>query len=228
MKNAMIEAKNIKKSFAFGKERVKVLDSINLDIEQGEFVSLMGPSGSGKSTLLYILGGLDKPDIGEVFIQGRSIEKMNDADESVMRRDDIGFVFQSYNLIENLTVEENIMLPAKLQNGHSKQWKARKKEHLERLLEAVKLTERRKHRPAELSGGQQQRTAIARALINSPAVIFADEPTGNLDSVSGIEILNLLHHINKDMGTTILMVTHSSEATNYSSRIINLKDGRLL
>ena len=228
MEEMMIVAKDITKTFALGKLSVPVLHSVNLAVSPGEFVSMMGPSGSGKSTLLYILGGLDKPDAGEVWIGNRPIAPMNDCEESLLRRDEIGFIFQSYNLIENLTVEENIMFPAKLKNGRSRQWKARKKEHLEMLLEAVGLEDRRNHRPAELSGGQQQRTAIARALINSPSVLFADEPTGNLDSTSGNEILGLLHKVNVELGTTILMVTHSQEATHYTHRMIRLKDGIIL
>lgn len=228
MADSMVVARNIKKSFVLGKQTIPVLHSINLAIKPGEFVSMMGPSGSGKSTLLYILGGLDKPDEGTVLIGGKDVMQMKDIDESVLRRDEIGFIFQSYNLIENLTVEENIMLPAKLQNGKSRQWKKRKKEHLEMLLDGVGMKERRGHRPAELSGGQQQRTAIARALINSPSILFADEPTGNLDSATGTDIMNLLHTINHTFGTTILLVTHSEEATQYSNRIVRLKDGNIL
>lgn len=228
MADLMVDAQNINKSFTLGKQKIPVLHSINLEIQAGEFVSMMGPSGSGKSTLLYILGGLDKPDEGSVLIGGKDVLQMNDTSESILRRDEIGFIFQSYNLVENLTVEENIMLPAKLQNGKSRQWKERKSQHLEMLLDAVGMKERRRHRPTELSGGQQQRTAIARALINSPSILFADEPTGNLDSTTGTDIMKLLHTINNEFGTTILMVTHSEDAAQYSSRTVQLKDGNIL
>ena len=219
----MIKATTISKSFAIGKQKLQVLKDISLTIEAGEFVSLMGPSGSGKSTLLYILGGLDKADSGSIFINGKEIGNMNDAEESAMRREDIGFVFQAYNLIDNLTVEENVMIPALL-NGKKR---TEVNERLKELLIAVGLFEHRKHRPMELSGGQQQRTAIARALINHPKVIFADEPIGNLDSKNGKEVLALLNKLNKQYGITVLMVTHSEESTRFGSRVIRLKDGEL-
>jgi putative ABC transport system ATP-binding protein len=184
----------------------------------------MGPSGSGKSTLLYILGGLDKPDSGSVVINGKEIGTLSDEDESAMRRDDIGFVFQAYNLIDNLTVEENVLIPALLTGKKRNELNDRSEE----LLKAVGLFEYRKHRPMELSGGQQQRAAIARALINRPKAVFADEPTGNLDSKSGKEVLELLSKFNKQYGITILMVTHSEESARYSDRVIGLKDGRLV
>ena len=219
----MIEANNICKSFTIGAQTLSVLRDVSLNIKQGEFVSLMGPSGSGKSTLLYILGGLDKADSGSVLINGNEIGRLKDTAESAMRRDDIGFVFQAYNLIENLTVEENVLLPASL-GGKRRTDLAQR---LEDLLRAVGLFEHRKHRPMELSGGQQQRTAIARALINRPKVIFADEPIGNLDSQNGKEVLELLSKLNGEYGITILMVTHWEDSTRYGSRVIKLKDGRL-
>ena len=219
----MIEAVNISKSYAVGKQKTQVLQGIDLNVEKGEFVSLMGPSGSGKSTLLYILGGLDKADSGSVLIGSREIGKMDDAAESAMRRDDIGFVFQAYNLIDNLTVEENVLIPAML----SGKKRSNVSGQLEELLKAVGLYEHKKHRPMELSGGQQQRTAIARALINHPEVIFADEPTGNLDSHSGRDVLELLKMFNRQYGVTILMVTHSEESAGYGDRVVRLKDGRI-
>lgn len=220
----MINAKNVSKSFTIGEQRLQVLKDISLTVEAGEFVSLMGPSGSGKSTLLYILGGLDKADSGSVVLGGKEIGSLNDTAESAMRRDDIGFVFQAYNLIDNLTVEENVLIPALLDGKKRSEISDR----LEELLKAVGLFEHRKHRPMELSGGQQQRTAIARALINRPKVVFADEPTGNLDSKNGKEILELLSKLNKQFGITILMVTHSEESTLYGGRVIRLKDGQLV
>lgn len=220
----MIEAKNISKRFTIGTQKLQVLKDVSLTVEAGEFVSLMGPSGSGKSTLLYILGGLDKADAGSISINGKKIGNLSDCDESAMRRDDIGFVFQAYNLIDNLTVEENILIPALLDD----QKRSAVNERLEELLNAVGLFEHRKHRPMELSGGQQQRTAIARALINHPKVIFADEPIGNLDSQNGKEVLKLLSKLNKQYGITILMVTHSEESTRYGDRVIRLRDGQLV
>jgi len=220
----MIEAKNISKSFKIGEQKLQVLENINLTVEAGEFVSLMGPSGSGKSTLLYILSGLDKADTGGVIINGKEIGNLNDSEESAMRREDMGFVFQAYNLIDNLTVEENMVIPAMFDGKKRNEVN----ERLEELLNAVGLFEHRKHRPMELSGGQQQRTAIARALINHPKVVFADEPTGNLDSQSGKEVLELLSKLNKQYGITILMVTHSEESTQYGNRVIRLRDGRIV
>jgi putative ABC transport system ATP-binding protein len=194
---------------------------MSIQITQGEFVSIMGPSGSGKSTLLYILGGLDNPTEGSVLLGDKDISKYNDEKKSIMRRRDIGFIFQFYNLIPNLNVEENILLPILLDGKSEKDY--RKK--LNDILEIVGLSDRRKHTPRELSGGQQQRVAIARALINSPEIIFADEPTGNLDSKTGIEIMELLKEINCENNKTIVMVTHSAEAAAYSNRIINVRDG---
>lgn len=219
----MIEAIGVSKSFTMGTQTLQVLKDISLTVEKGEFVSLMGPSGSGKSTLLYILGGLDKADSGKVIINGMDIGDLDDTHESAMRRDDIGFVFQAYNLIDNLTVEENILLPVLLSGKKRKEMEAR----LTELLNAVGLYEHRKHRPMELSGGQQQRTAIARALINRPGVIFADEPIGNLDSQNSMEVLELLSKLNKQYGITVLMVTHSEESTQYGDRVIRLRDGRI-
>jgi putative ABC transport system ATP-binding protein len=219
----MIEAKNVSKSFSMGKQKLQALKDVTLAVGAGEFVSLVGPSGSGKSTLLYILGGLDKADSGSVVINGKEIGNLSDAEESAMRRNDIGFVFQAYNLIDNLSVEENVLIPALLDGKKRNNANNR----LEELLKAVDLFEHRKHRPMELSGGQQQRTAIARALINRPNIVFADEPIGNLDSQNGKEVLELLSKLNKQYGITILMVTHSQESTRYCNRVIKLMDGKL-
>jgi len=184
----------------------------------------MGPSGSGKSTLLYLLGGLDNPTSGSVKISGKELSVMKDKAKSIMRRRDVGFVFQFYNLIPNLDVEDNIMLPILLDGKKIKDY--RKK--LDDILEVVGLTDRRKHTPRELSGGQQQRVAIARALINEPEVILADEPIGNLDSKTGQEIMELLRRINLENGKTIVQVTHSSDAASYGQRIIYVKDGKVV
>jgi len=219
----IIEAIDLCKTYKLGEVSIEVLKNVNLEINQGEFVSLMGPSGSGKSTLLYLLGGLDKPTSGSIRLKGRELSVMKDMEESAMRRKEIGFVFQFYNLVPNLSLEENIMLPILLDGKKLRQHKSR----LDEILELVGLSDRRKHTPRELSGGQQQRVAIARALVNEPDIILADEPTGNLDSKSGTEIMELFKRINKEKGITIVQVTHSFEAAQYGARSINVKDGRV-
>jgi putative ABC transport system ATP-binding protein len=220
----MIKVENLYKKFTLGDQELTVLKDINLDIQKGEFVSLMGPSGSGKSTLLYLIGGLDKPTEGSVNIKGKQLEKMKDKEESILRRRDIGFVFQFYNLVPNLNVEDNIMLPVLLDGKKLKDYK----ERLDELLDLVGLSERRDHTPRELSGGQQQRVAIARALINNPDIILADEPIGNLDSKTGADIMELFQKINKEKNITIVQVTHSFEASEYGTRLIKLMDGRII
>ena len=221
--NIAIEGKNIMKDFKIGETTTRVLKNVSLKVLKGEFVSIMGQSGSGKSTLLYILGGLDTPTEGTVSMNGADISRFNDAKMSQIRRQNIGFVFQFYNLIPNLNVEENIMLPLLLDGKKSKDYR----KQLDNILEIVGLSDRRKHTPRELSGGQQQRAAIARALISDPEILFADEPTGNLDSKTGAEIMKLLQSINKNSGQTIIMVTHSPEAAKNSNRIITVKDGMI-
>ncbi|HBG7744844.1 ABC transporter ATP-binding protein [Clostridioides difficile] len=219
-----VEAKNIIKEYKIGNTTTRVLKEISLQVMKGEFVSIMGQSGSGKSTLLYILGGLDTPTSGKVYMNGADISHFNDEKMSIIRRRNIGFVFQFYNLIPNLNVEENIMLPLLLDGKNLKDYK----NQLDEILDIVGLTDRRKHTPRELSGGQQQRVAIARALIGKPEILFADEPTGNLDSKTGIEIIDLLNKINRDNGQTIIMVTHSPEAAKSSSRTITVSDGLIV
>lgn len=218
-----IEAQNLCKSFNLGSSEVEVLKDIDLQINKGEFVSIMGPSGSGKSTLLYLIGGLDKPTSGNIMINGKELSTMKDKEQSIMRRRDIGFVFQFYNLVPNLNVEENVMLPILLDGKKVKDHK----ERLDEILELVGLADRRKHTPRELSGGQQQRVAIARALINEPEILLADEPIGNLDSKTGMEVMALLQNINKKKSKTIVQVTHSKEAAEYGNRTINVRDGRI-
>ncbi len=219
----IIEAKSLNKTFRLGNLDVEVLKDINLTIDSGEFVSIMGPSGSGKSTLLYLIGGLDKPTSGSVMIKGNELSDMKDKEQSIMRRRDIGFVFQFYNLIPNLNVEENVMLPVLLDGKKAKDCKKK----LDEILEVVGLSDRRAHTPRELSGGQQQRVAIARALINEPDIILADEPIGNLDTKTGTEVMQLLQKINREKGKTIVQVTHSKEAAEYGNRIINVRDGKV-
>lgn len=220
---AIIETMNLYKTYRLGDVDVEVLRDINVTIEEGEFVSIMGPSGSGKSTLLYLIGGLDKPSQGSIKIKGKELAVMKDREESLMRRRDLGFVFQFYNLIPNLNVEENVMLPilldGKKMNDHKKE--------LDEILDIVGLNDRRHHTPRELSGGQQQRVAIARALINQPDIILADEPIGNLDSKTGTEIMQLLQRINIEKNKTIIQVTHSRESAEYGTRVINVRDGKV-
>lgn len=219
-----VEGKHIIKNFQIGSTTTKVLRDISLQVMRGEFVSIMGPSGSGKSTLLYILGGLDAPTKGQVLLNGTDISRFGDEKMSQIRRQKIGFVFQFYNLIPNLNVEENIMLPLLLDGKKMGSYK----KQLHQILEIVGLSERRKHTPRELSGGQQQRVAIARALIGNPEILFADEPTGNLDSETGAEIMNMLCEINQTIGQTIIMVTHSPEAAKSSGRVITVQDGVII
>lgn len=222
--NIAVEGKHIVKDFRLGATTTNVLKDISLQVMQGEFVSIMGPSGSGKSTLLYILGGLDIPTSGRVLLDGTDISCFGDEKMSRIRRQKIGFVFQFYNLIPNLSVEENIMLPLLLDGKKMGSCRTQ----LEWILEVTGLTDRRRHTPRELSGGQQQRVAIARALIGNPEILFADEPTGNLDSRTGAGIMALLRDINQEIGQTIIMVTHSREAADSSTRVITVQDGMII
>lgn len=222
--SVVVKVEDVCKNFALGQEEVKVLKNLTFDIKKGEFVSLMGPSGSGKSTLLYLIGGLDNPTTGKVMINEKNLKLMKDEEESIMRRRDIGFVFQFYNLIPNLNVEENILLPILLDGKNASKYK----DKLTDILRLVGLEDRRKHTPRELSGGQQQRVAIARALINDPDIILADEPIGNLDSVTGTEIMELFKKINVEKKKTIIQVTHNASSAEYGNRVINLKDGRIV
>ena len=224
IETAAVEGRHIVKNFRLGDIVTEVLRDVSLQVMPGEFISIMGPSGSGKSTLLYILGGLDTPTGGRVLLNGTDISSFGDQKMSSLRRRNIGFVFQFYNLIPNLNVEENIMLPLLLDG----QKMERCKDRLDRILEMVGLSDRRRHTPRELSGGQQQRVAIARALIGNPGILFADEPTGNLDTKAGTDIMSLLREINRSTGQTIIMVTHSPEAAKSSSRIITVRDGRIV
>lgn len=219
----IIEVVNLYKTFLLGEISVEVLKDINLTINRGDFVTIMGPSGSGKSTLLYLIGGLDQPTSGKIIINGEDISKMTDQEQSVMRRRDVGFVFQFYNLIPNLTVEDNVLLPILLDGKKIMDYQNK----LNEILEMVELSDRKNHTPRELSGGQQQRVAIARALINNPDIILADEPTGNLDSKTTEEIMKLLQKINRENKKTIVQVSHSIETANYGNKIIGVKDGRV-
>ena len=220
-KKCVIDVKGLKKCFAVGKEEVTVLNNLSFSVYEEDFLSIMGPSGCGKSTLLYLIGGLDLPSSGSVHILGQNLAAMREKQKSKMRRQDMGFVFQFYNLVPNLTVEDNILLPIILDKRNLKKYEKR----LNEILDIIELTHKRKQTPRELSGGQQQRVAIARALVFEPQIILADEPIGNLDSKTGTEIMQLFKNINKEFKTTIAQVTHSLEASYYGNRIIHLKDG---
>ena len=220
---SIIKVNEVSKSFGEKENLNLVLDKVSLDIKKGEFVSLMGESGSGKSTLLYIIGGLDKPTSGTVVIDEKDINTLKEKEIARFRRQDIGFVFQFYNLVQNLTVEENIMLPVVMDGKKEKDYKDR----LDKILKIVGLEDKRKSLPNQLSGGQQQRVSIARAVILNPKVILADEPIGNLDSKSGEEVMKLFKTLNKEEGVTILQVTHSEESAKYGDRVVRLKDGKI-
>jgi putative ABC transport system ATP-binding protein len=217
---SIIHLENISKSYYLGKEPLPVLKGINLDIFKNEYVALMGPSGSGKSTLMNILGCLDSPTSGRYILNGKDVSRMEDNDLAEVRNKEIGFVFQQFNLLPRLTAAENVALPL-IYSGVSK------KERIERALDVlskVKLADRSHHKPNELSGGQCQRVAIARALINNPSIILADEPTGNLDSKTSYEIMDILGKIHTD-GNTVILVTHEEDISHFAHRVIRLRDG---
>jgi len=220
--NTVIEVNNVSKTFGKNTNLNQVLDNACMYVAEGEFVSLMGASGSGKSTLLYLIGGLDRDFQGNISLCGQDIGSLKDKKLSDLRLKNIGFVFQFYNLVMNLTVEDNILLPQTM-NGKTK---ASLKAELDEILELTGLTEKRKAMPATLSGGQQQRVAIARAVLGNPAVILADEPTGNLDAKSSVEIMELFSKLNKEKGMTILQVTHSERCASYGTRIVKLENGK--
>ncbi|MBR0145835.1 MAG: ABC transporter ATP-binding protein [Eubacterium sp.] len=218
-----IEVRDLNRSFVNGKQTTEVLKHINLTVEQGEFVSIMGPSGNGKSTLLYLLGGLDQPTSGSVRIEGIDLAKLSDKKLCAMRNEKIGFVFQFYNLVPNLNVEDNIALPLILAGK-------KKSDYMDKInecLELIGMTDKRKLTPRELSGGQQQRVAIARALVFSPEILFLDEPIGNLDTKTGMKIMDLFRRINRKYGTTIVQVTHSEDAAMFGTKLVCIVDGEV-
>ncbi|MCR3760970.1 ABC transporter ATP-binding protein [Clostridium felsineum] len=223
MSEFSIEVKNIYKSFKLKRETVDILKGVSFNVRKGEFLSIMGPSGGGKSTLLYILGGLDVPSKGNIIIGGKDIYQMKEKEKCIMRRRKMGFVFQFYNLVPNLSVEDNIMLPMLIDGKKPRNLK----NELNKILEITEMSHRRKHKPAELSGGQQQRVAIARALIFNPEIILADEPIGNLDSKTGNEIMKLFKNINREFNKTIVQVTHSEESAAFGTDILKLRDGEI-
>lgn len=218
---ALIEVKNLCKVYGSGEAKVEALKDINLNIEQGDFVAIVGPSGSGKSTLLHLLGGVDKPSSGEVIIKGESIYKLKEKELSILRRRKIGFVFQFFNLIPVLNAEENIEMPVLLDGNKID------KKYMDELLKLLGLEDRRKHHPSELSGGQQQRVSIGRALANKPSVILADEPTGNLDSKNSKEILELLKYSAKKYNQTLILITHDINIAKSADRVITIEDGAI-
>jgi putative ABC transport system ATP-binding protein len=221
MASSVVAGRDLTKRYGEGDAAVNALRGVSLDIAPATFTAIMGPSGSGKSTLMHVLAGLDRPTEGTVDIAGTEIGKLDDGDLTRLRRDKIGFVFQAFNLVPVLTAEENVRLPLTLAGRDDGG-------RVDQLLEAVALSDRRTHRPAELSGGQQQRVAVARALASEPAVIFADEPTGNLDSATSGEILGLLRRAVDEFGQAVVMVTHEASAAAIADRVIFLDDGQVV
>ena len=219
----MVEVTNLSKRYE-GKRTVHALRDVSFRVEKGEMIATMGPSGSGKSTLLNIIGGLDRPSEGSVIIDGRDTTDLNDDDLTRLRREKIGFIFQFFNLLPTLTAQENVALPLYLTGAGGKEARARALE----MLERAGLGDRTEHLPDELSGGEQQRVAMARALILSPPLILADEPTGNLDSKNGQEVLALFKRLQSRFGTTVIMVTHDAKAAAFCDRILNMQDGQLV
>ena len=218
----ILKVENLVKTYGEGDNIVNAVDNISLSVNKGEFVAIVGASGSGKSTLLHLLGGVDRPTSGKIYIDGNEINNMNNDKLAIFRRRQIGIVYQFYNLIPILTVEENISLPCDLDGNRPD------KERMDLILKSFGLFERKNHLPNELSGGQQQRTSIARALINNPAILLAGEPTGNLDSKSTEEIMSILKMSNRDFNQTIIMITHNLEIAKEADRIITIQDGKIL
>ena len=218
----ILRVENLSKVYGKGTTKVVAIDNVSFKVDKGEFIAIVGASGSGKSTLLHLIGGVDRPTNGKVFIDGKDIYKFNDDELAIFRRRQVGLIYQFYNLIPILNVEENITLPLKLDNREVNEKK------LDETIKLLGLESRRKHLPNELSGGQQQRTSIGRAMITSPAIILADEPTGNLDSKSSDEIVSLLKKSNRDYKQTIIMITHNMEIAKIADRIIKIEDGKIV
>ena len=218
----ILKVEHLCKSYGKGENLVKAVNDVSFSVNKGEFVAIVGASGSGKSTLLHLLGGVDRPTSGKVFIDGKDIYTLNDDNLAIFRRRQVGLIYQFYNLIPILNVEENITLPCNLDG------KEVKKEKLDDLLKTLKLEERRKHLPNELSGGQQQRVSIGRAVINEPAIMLADEPTGNLDSKASEEIISLLRLSNKKYNQTVIIITHDEKIALEADRIITIDDGKII
>jgi putative ABC transport system ATP-binding protein len=219
---ALVSATDLSRVYGTGEAEVRALDGVSVDFPAGRFTAIMGASGSGKSTLMHVLAGLDRPTSGRVEVDGVDLGSLDDKRLTELRREKIGFVFQSFNLLPVLNARENIVLPLSIAGRKGDQ------EWIDRLIETVGLGDRLTHRPSELSGGQQQRVAVARALVSRPAVVFGDEPTGNLDSKSSGEVMNLLRHSVDEFGQTVIMVTHDAGAAAYADRIVVLADGRIV
>jgi ABC-type lipoprotein export system ATPase subunit len=219
----MIELDSVIKTYTLGQQRIKAVDNVSLTIQPGEFVAIMGKSGCGKTTLLGLIGGLDRPDSGTISVNGKEISQLADTELTRYRRDQVGIIFQFFNLIPILTVAENVALPYSLQGKSEKEIQARVQE----LLSDVDLMERQKHYPHEISGGEMQRVAIARALINQPQLVLADEPTGNLDSRTGHQVMETMARLSDRHHTTFILATHSSEAATYATRKLHMRDGTL-
>ncbi len=218
----VLEVKELTKIYGSGENQVTALDHVSFQVKKGEFIAIVGASGSGKSTLMNLIGGIDRPTSGSVVIDGKKIFDMNESEMAIFRRRNIGIVYQFYNLIPNLTVDENIMLPCLLDQRKPDAGK------LDRIVEMTGLSHRRKHLPGQLSGGQQQRVSVGRALINDPAFILADEPTGNLDSRSGREVIELLMVANRKAGQTLILITHDENIALQADRILTISDGRII
>ena len=218
----ILRVENLCKTYGKGKNEVKALDNISFSVNKGEFIAIIGPSGSGKSTLLHLLGGVDKPTSGKVFMNDQDVYVQNDEQLAIFRRRQVGLIYQFYNLIPILNVVENMTLPLKLDGRKVN------KERVNELLELLGLADRKKHLPSQLSGGQQQRVSIGRALINAPVLVLADEPTGNLDSKSSQEIIGLLKHSNKKYGQTLIVITHDENIALQADRIIRIADGQIV
>ena len=220
--SAIVSAVDVRRVFGEGEAAVKALDGVTVSFERGRFSAIMGPSGSGKSTLMHVLAGLDRPTSGAVIVDGAELNDLDDKGLTRLRRDKLGFIFQFFNLLPVLTAEENITLPLSIAGRKpDRAW-------LDTLIRAVGLEDRLEHRPSELSGGQQQRVAVARALISRPAVVFADEPTGNLDTKASEEVLHMLRQAVDDYGQTVVMVTHDPEAASHADRLVILRDGQVV
>lgn len=218
----ILKVENLTKTYGSGENLVNAVDDVSFSVEKGEFVAIVGASGSGKSTLLHLIGGVDRPTSGKIFVDGNDISRMNGDKLAVFRRRQVGIVYQFYNLIPILTVEENITLPCDLDG------RGVDRERLEMILDSFGLRARRKHLPNQLSGGQQQRTSIARALINNPSLVLADEPTGNLDSKSSEEVMSMLKMCNQSYGHTVIMITHNLDIAKQADRIITISDGKIV
>ena len=222
----LLRVRDLVKTYQVGDVAVRALRGVTLDIEAGEFVAVVGPSGSGKSTFMHILGCLDRPTSGEYWLEDRDVSRLNDDDLSAIRNRQIGFVFQGFNLLARTSAVENVELP--LLYGPQKVAAAERRRRALAALEAVGLADRAEHHPNQLSGGQQQRVAIARALLNNPSILFADEPTGNLDSRTSVEVLDIFQRLKDERGITIVLITHEAQVSEYGSRIIAFKDGEVI